>query len=55
MSTDREEPTFAALLGQNLRLMALVLAIAAVAWLVWRGLAAMFPDLAWLQVGAQSH
>ena len=27
----------------------LVAAVAALAWLVWRGIAALFPDLAWLQ------
>lgn len=49
MTSEKEEPTFAALLGQNLRLMAVVLVIATLAWFTWRGLAALFPDIAWLQ------
>ena len=49
MTSEPEEPTFGALLGQNLRLMAIVLVMAALAWLTWRGLAALFPDVAWLQ------
>ena len=44
------EPTFGGLLRANLKLVGLVMLFAAVAFLIWRGLLLLFPDLEWLRI-----
>jgi len=45
------EPSLRALLLANLRVVGFACALAVLAYGVWRGLAALFPELTWLQPG----
>lgn len=45
----RPEPGFAELLRGNLLVLGYVALGVAAAWLLWRGLVWLFPDVAWLQ------
>ncbi len=45
------EPTFAELLSANLRIVGAALALAVVAFALWRALAWLFPEVEWLQPG----
>ena len=49
-SEPQTEPTFAELLFANLRVVGGVLALAAVAFALWRALAWLFPEVEWLQL-----
>ena len=46
---EREEPTFGELLRCNLRIVGVALVVLVLAYALWRGLAVLFPELAWLQ------
>lgn len=46
---DGDGPRFGELVRHNARLVAGVLVAAGAAWLVWRGLVWLFPDVEWLQ------
>lgn len=45
----RQEPSVGALLAANLKVLAVVAVLAGGAFLLWKGLAALFPEQAWLQ------
>ena len=46
----RRAPTFGELLAANARMLGVVLLYAAIAFGAWRGLAWLFPDIAWLRL-----
>ena len=43
------EPTFAELLFSNLKVVGWAVALAVVAYFVWRGLRQLFPEISWLR------
>lgn len=45
----KPEPSVAALLMANLKVLLGVAAFAGLAFVVWKGLASLFPEVAWLQ------
>lgn len=45
----RHEPSVVDLVTANLKVLAVVLVLAGGAFLLWKGLAALFPEQAWLQ------
>ncbi len=47
---EKREPTFAELFTANLRLLSRVALVALAAFLIWRALLWVFPDVAWLRM-----
>ncbi|MFT5152240.1 MAG: hypothetical protein ACI841_002232 [Planctomycetota bacterium] len=45
----RVEPSWRELFASNLKVVGAALAFAAMAYMVWRGLRLLFPDINWLQ------
>jgi len=51
MAEPKPSPSFASLLMANLRVVGSALLLALVCYGIWRGTAALFPDVSWLQAG----
>ncbi len=46
---EKPAPSFGALLGANLKVLGIALLLALLAFGIWRGLSALFPEVSWLQ------